>query len=106
VSAPIVRDAAVSLGGQKEHLILERVGVERPAMTEDYGLTRAPVLVVDLGAVLGSDHARRPDRPRTCGRRTLVARFGIGAKRGEGNPGGRRNARGSFDEIAPRSIDP
>jgi hypothetical protein len=55
VSATIMRDAAISLRSQKEHLVLEGVGAQRPAVTEHHRLTRAPILVVDLGSVFGDE---------------------------------------------------
>src|SRR5262249_7197961 len=59
VTAPIMRDTAITALGEEEHLVFERIGAQRPAMAEDDGLTRAPILVVDLGAVFGSDRAHR-----------------------------------------------
>src|SRR5882724_7676683 len=38
VAAAIVRDAAVAARGQEEHLVLEGVRAQRPAMAEDDGL--------------------------------------------------------------------
>ena len=55
VAATIVRDAPVAAGGQKEHLVLEGVRAQRPAVTEDDRLSLAPVLVIDLSSVLGRD---------------------------------------------------
>src|SRR4029453_6789601 len=55
VAAPVVGDAAISVGSQEEHLIFPGIGRERPAMAEDNGLTLAPVLVIDLRAVFGGD---------------------------------------------------
>jgi len=39
------------MGGQEEHLVFKSIGRERPSMTEDDGLTLAPIFVIDLGAV-------------------------------------------------------
>src|SRR5467141_3099522 len=55
MAAPIVGDAAISAGGQIEHLVLESVRAERPAMAENDGLSTAPVLEIDLRAVFGRD---------------------------------------------------
>src|SRR4029453_11992791 len=55
VAAPVVGDAAISVGSQEEHLIFPGIGRERPAMAEDNGLTLAPVLVIDLRAVFSGD---------------------------------------------------
>ena len=57
VAAAVVGDAAVAARGQEEHLVFEGVGAERPAVAEDDGLSGAPVVVVDLRAVLGRDRA-------------------------------------------------
>src|SRR5579859_315158 len=53
VAAPVVRNAAISTGCQKQHLVLPRVGAERPAVAEYDRLPRTPVLVVNLRAVSG-----------------------------------------------------
>src|SRR5438094_213082 len=52
VAAAVMGDAAVAAGSQKEHLVFPGVRAQRPAMTEDHGLSAAPVLVVQLD-VLG-----------------------------------------------------
>lgn len=57
VAATIVRDAAVAVGRKKEHLRFPGVCAQRPAVTEDDRLTRAPVLVIDLRFVPSSDRA-------------------------------------------------
>ena len=45
----------LTVGRQEEHLRLPTVRTQRPAVTEYDGLTQAPVLVIDLCAVFGSD---------------------------------------------------
>src|SRR5208282_4379662 len=55
VAAAVVRDAAVAALRQKQHLVFEGIRAEWPAMAEDYGLSLAPVLVVDLSSVFGCD---------------------------------------------------
>src|SRR5438270_10747241 len=57
VAATVMRDAAVALRGQKEHLVLECVRAERPAMAEDHGLSSSPILEKDLRAVTRGDRA-------------------------------------------------
>src|SRR5205807_5857896 len=57
VAATVMRDAAVALRGQEEHLVLERVGAERPAMAEHDRLPRSPILEIDLRAVVRRDRA-------------------------------------------------
>ena len=51
MAAAVVGDAAIAARGQEEHLVLERIGGQRPAMAEDDRLPRAPILEIDLGAV-------------------------------------------------------
>jgi hypothetical protein len=57
--AAIVRDAAVAARRQEQHLVVPRIGRERPAVTEDDRLAGAPVLEVDLRAVLDCDSRAR-----------------------------------------------
>ena len=52
----VMGDAPVSVSGQEHHLVFPCVRVQRPAMAEDYGLSAAPVFVIDLRAVFGCDH--------------------------------------------------
>jgi hypothetical protein len=56
MAAPVVGDAAIATRGEKEHLVFERVGGERPAMAENDRLTGAPILVIPA--------AQGPDSPR------------------------------------------
>src|ERR1039458_7496147 len=55
VPAAVMADGAESMRGKKDHLIFPRVCAEGPAVTEDDGLTGAPVFVVDGGSVFGCD---------------------------------------------------
>src|SRR5712672_1376447 len=57
MTAPIMGDAAEPTFREKQHLIFKRIRAQRPAMTEDYRLTAAPVLVVnvDVCAVFFTD---------------------------------------------------
>src|SRR5262245_46599058 len=79
MSAAIMGDAAIAVGGQEEHLVLESVRAEWPAVAEHDGLPRAPVVEIDFSPVLGGDGAHvvllrwvappfgRTSRPsRTC----------------------------------------
>ena len=81
VAAAVVRDAAVAVRRQEDHLVFPGVGAQRPAVAEDDRLPAAPVLVVDLRAVFGRDRAHRI--------RSLIA-VGGGLGRG-GARGGRRH---------------
>ena len=55
VTATVVRNAAISVRGQKNHLVFPGIRAQRPAVAENNRLSRAPVLVVDLRAVFGGD---------------------------------------------------
>ena len=57
VAAAVMGDASIAARGEVEHLILECIRGKRPAMAEDNGLSGAPILVIDLGAVFGRDCA-------------------------------------------------
>ncbi|MEA2502768.1 MAG: hypothetical protein QOD01_2879 [Actinomycetota bacterium] len=41
VTATVMGDRAEALGSHEDHLLVSRLGVERPAMAEDDGLTPA-----------------------------------------------------------------
>ena len=55
MTAAVTSDAAIATRGQKEHLVLKRGRAQRPAVAKDNGLTRAPVVEVDLCSVLGGN---------------------------------------------------
>src|SRR5262249_46656805 len=57
VAAAIMGDAAVAARSQEEHLVLEGVRAERPAVAEHDRLSRAPVIEIDLGSVSGRNGA-------------------------------------------------
>jgi len=54
-AATVMGDGAIAPGGQEERLVVPGVGSERPAVAEDDGLARAPVLVEDRGSIFGGD---------------------------------------------------
>jgi len=58
MAAPVVRDRAVTMGRDEHQLVVPRVGVQRPTMTEDDRLAGSPVLVEQFGAVSRRDHVR------------------------------------------------
>src|SRR2546425_12413024 len=67
MAAPVMRNDAIALLHEVEHLGVPVVGAERPAMTEDDGLRvlGTPGLVVDLRAIFGCDRRHGPlQRPR------------------------------------------
>src|SRR5882672_10256665 len=51
----VVRDAAIAVRSQEEHLVLERVCGKWPAVAEHHGLSLAPVLVINVSTVLSRD---------------------------------------------------
>src|SRR5690242_6328758 len=55
MASSIMGDTAITALRQKEHLVLEGVGAQRPAVTEDNRLSLAPVLVIDLRSIFGRD---------------------------------------------------
>ena len=79
MAAAVMSDDAIALIKEEQHLVVPIVGAQRPAVMEDDGLARAPVLVEDLGAVLGRDRVHcsllqspvgiRPNIPLPCGGR-------------------------------------
>jgi hypothetical protein len=57
MAAAVMRDAAVTARGQKEHLVLKCVRAQRPPVAEDDGLSRAPVIEINLRPVFCRDRA-------------------------------------------------
>src|SRR5262245_50429528 len=53
MAATIVRDDAEAVLREEKHLAVPSVGAQRPPVRERYDRAFAPVLVVDLGAILG-----------------------------------------------------
>ena len=58
VTAPVVRNDAIAIGKEEQHLHVPVVRRQRPAVVKHNGLgiPRAPVLVEDLCTVLKRDH--------------------------------------------------
>src|SRR3989442_596852 len=54
----VMGDGAIAPGGHEESLVVPGIGSERPAVAEDDGLARAPVLVKNRGAVPGGNGTR------------------------------------------------
>src|SRR5580658_10773541 len=48
VSPPVVSNHTVAALAEEQHLCVPIIGRQRPAVAKDYGLTFAPVLVVNL----------------------------------------------------------
>src|SRR5262245_5331648 len=59
VPATIMGYAAITAGGQKEHLVLKSICAQRPSMAEHDRLASAPVVEVDVGAIFRGDRAHR-----------------------------------------------
>ena len=57
MAAAVMGDNAVAVSAEEHHLGVPGVGRERPAMREQDRLPIAPVLIENLRAVLGGDHA-------------------------------------------------
>src|SRR6266852_3327857 len=55
VPSPVMCDDSIALLAEEQHLSVPVIRGERPAMTEHYGLSRAPILVEDLRAVFCRD---------------------------------------------------
>ena len=53
MAAPVMGDHAEALAEEEQHLRVPIVRRERPAMAEYDRLTRAPILIENLDAVLG-----------------------------------------------------
>ena len=57
MTAAVVRDTAIALRSEEEHLVFEGVRTQRPAMAEDNGLPRTPIVVINSRAIRGGDRA-------------------------------------------------
>jgi hypothetical protein len=57
MAAAIMGDAAVSVRSEKEHLVFKGICGERPAVAENYRLSCAPIVVINLGTVFGGECA-------------------------------------------------
>src|SRR5690242_4743823 len=51
VSTAIMGDNSIAMMQEEQHLVIPVVGTERPTMAENYRLSIAPVLVVNLDTV-------------------------------------------------------
>src|SRR5262249_33841629 len=57
--APVNGDTAIPVLGEKQHLTVPGIGVQRPTMRERYGWSFSPVFVVNCGAILSGNGAHR-----------------------------------------------
>src|SRR6266481_2252787 len=76
VAAPVVGDHAEALAEEEQHLRVPIVGREGPAMAENDRLPCAPILIENLGAVLGGDRAHGRSFPMVGGGRERPYYFG------------------------------
>ena len=53
MTTPVVGDHAVAVLGEKQHLCIPRVCIQRPAMRKRDRLSLTPVLVINRRAVIG-----------------------------------------------------
>jgi len=53
----VMRDAPVPMRREEKHLVLERIRAQWPAVTENHRLPGPPVIVKDLGSIVGNDRA-------------------------------------------------
>ncbi len=82
MAAPVVRNHAVTALAEKQHLRVPRVRVERPAVREHHDRAFAPILVIDLRAVLhGNAVGELGFLVRRCrvGVSRRLGRFGVAA---------------------------
>src|SRR5215813_4682709 len=72
MSATIVRNDAITLLPEEQHLCVPGIGVERPPVSEHDGLPATPVLVKKRGAIFGADRRHghdssgNNDKPKTA----------------------------------------
>jgi len=58
MAAPIVGYNAIAVLEEKQHLSVPVISRQRPTVAEDYGLSAAPVLVIDLRTIFSCDRAQ------------------------------------------------
>jgi hypothetical protein len=103
VAAPVMRDDAEAVLQEEQHLRVPVICRQRPAMAEDDGLARAPVLVEDHGPVIGGDRRHDVDPPR-CHQFGACAAAHI--RRPEDNVRGWRYLNNRSDHSATNSSAP
>jgi len=53
--SPVVRDNAIAVLAEEQHLGVPVIRTERPTVAEDYRLSLSPVLVEDCRAIFGRE---------------------------------------------------
>ena len=94
VPAAIVGDATVPARSEEHHLVFERIRIERPTVTEDDGLARSPVLIVNLGIVTSLERSHAVVSSAAC--RILCDRASRRA------PAGKARIRGRIEPAGDR----
>jgi len=102
VAAPVMGDTAEAARREKPQLVVPGIGIERPAMREHHRLARAPILVIDLRAILCRDAAHRACSCR-CASDAAHVRFAGGGFGGRSRESGREN---SSDQHTASGYDP
>jgi hypothetical protein len=51
MATAVMGNAPIAARGQKKHLVLECVRTQRPSVAEYNGLTRSPILLINLSAI-------------------------------------------------------
>src|SRR5216684_3410516 len=85
VAAPIMRDDAEAVTLEEKHLRIPVIGRKGPAMAEDDGLSRTPILVENLDTVLRGDRRHDID-PSRCLLKAMSPTACSGARRSSGSP--------------------
>ncbi len=99
MAAAVMGDHAIALGCEKQHLRFPAVGTQRPAVAEGHhrAVLRAPVLVVELHAIGGSDGVGcMCGNSGAAGLRRLC---GLGGECGLQRDGQQRHGEGTCDRI-------
>src|ERR1700688_121554 len=68
--SPVMRNDSITLLAEEQHLSVPGIRVERPSVTEHYGLALPPVLVVNLCAIFRGDR-RHNFSPCACSEKFL-----------------------------------
>src|ERR1700680_4643277 len=87
----VIRDHAITIRCQKMHLVFPPGGVERPGMNQDDGLTGAPIVVIELGAVGSSERCHEFYLLNDACRAVLAVCAGRARTRSNCNPARPRN---------------
>src|SRR6266487_4192415 len=100
MAAAIMGDAAVSAGGEKVHLVFESIRRQRPAVAEDDGRSLAPIVVIDLRAILGLER-RHSDSPVAAHERRGFPCLRSGASEACGYASAPAWGRNAFNAMPP-----